>query len=156
MNMISKNIKSITLLFAFFMTMVSGLPAQQASPEKDRIKQKIRTHKIAFITDRLSLSEKEAEKFWPIYREYENEKKALREERIFKNWKDEMTDQEADKMLENIMDIKSKDLEIEKKYVSKFKQVISTKKIMQLYKAERDFKSKMVEYIKGKPRKRSR
>lgn len=156
MNMISKNIKSIALVIAFFMAMIAGLDAQNATPDKDRIKQKIRTHKIAFITDRLSLTEKEAEKFWPLYREYENEKKTLKEERIFKDWKEEMTDQEADKMLENMMDVKIKEVEIEKKYVSKFKNVISSKKIMKLYKAERDFKSKMVEYIKGKPGKRRR
>lgn len=154
--MISKNIKSIALVIAFFMAMIAGLDAQNATPDKDRIKQKIRTHKIAFITDRLSLTEKEAEKFWPLYREYENEKKTLKEERIFKDWKEEMTDQEADKMLENMMDVKIKEVEIEKKYVSKFKNVISSKKIMKLYKAERDFKSKMVEYIKGKPGKRRR
>ncbi len=39
----------------------------QNRPDKDKIK----SLKIAFITERLDLSTKEAQTFWPIYNEYE-------------------------------------------------------------------------------------
>ena len=34
-------------------------------------KEKLKAHKIAFITDRLQLTPAEAEKFWPVYNEHE-------------------------------------------------------------------------------------
>jgi hypothetical protein len=35
--------------------------------------EKIQTLKIAFITQKLQLTPDEAEKFWPIYNQYDNE-----------------------------------------------------------------------------------
>ena len=40
---------------------------------------KIKTLKIAFITERLSLSSSEAEAFWPRYNAYEEKRRALQE-----------------------------------------------------------------------------
>ena len=40
--------------------------------EKDKLKERIKAQKVAFITERLDLSSKEAQQFWPIYNAFED------------------------------------------------------------------------------------
>ena len=42
-------------------------------------REKIKSLKVAFITDRLELSAKEAQQFWPVYNDYEDKREALRQ-----------------------------------------------------------------------------
>jgi len=102
------------------------------------------------------LTENEAEKFWPVYREYEEERKALKGDMVFKGGKEEFTEEDAEKMLDNMVTMKSREVDLQKKYNKKFKSVLSAKKVVKLYKAEKEFKSKMVDYIREKPRRRNR
>lgn len=144
-----------------FLLVLLCLPMMAATAQKQdqqhaRIKQKINTHKIAFITERLQLTESEAEKFWPVYREYEEERKSLKSDISFKGGKEEMTEEDAEKLLDNMVALKSKEVDLQKKYNKKFKSVLSAKKVVKLYKAEKEFKSKMVDYIREKPRRRHR
>jgi len=53
-----------------------------AQEEKERIREKIKARKIAFITDKVGLTSKEAETFWPIYNEYATIKKDIRQQRL--------------------------------------------------------------------------
>ena len=46
---------------------------------KDAMK-KIESARIALITERLGLSPAQAEKFWPVYREYNIERREIRQE----------------------------------------------------------------------------
>ena len=59
------NNKKKIVLFAFLLgtTIIVG----QHKPDREKIK----TLKVAFITDELDLSSSEAEKFWPIYNAHE-------------------------------------------------------------------------------------
>jgi len=49
----------------------------QQQDDRGAVKQKIRAHKIAFFTDRLSLTPAEAEKFWPMYNAYTDAREQL-------------------------------------------------------------------------------
>lgn len=45
---------------------------------QDRSKrEKIKTLKVAFITERLNLSTNEAQSFWPLYNDYEEKRESL-------------------------------------------------------------------------------
>ena len=52
----------------------SGIKAQDG--DKTRA-EKIEALKIAFITQKLQLTTDEAQKFWPVYNQYENEIRSL-------------------------------------------------------------------------------
>lgn len=137
----------------FFST--SGL-AQKPGGNPDRMKEKLKSHKIAFLTDRLQLTEAEAEKFWPLYRSYEAERRDLKEDIFIENLNADISEKEAEKALDNMIDIKTKELDLQKKYISKFRSVISAKKVIELYKAEKEFKAAMVKRIRERPLKRGR
>lgn len=112
---------------------------------------KIKTLKIAFITEKLNLSEKEAQKFWPIYNSFEEEKSRLREEAYNVRKKtniETLSEDEAKQLLKEIRAKENKRQAIENDFVDKLTNIISAKKIILLHKIEDDFKRKMFEEYK--------
>ena len=64
--------KWIFLVLLSFFTMVS---AQESYLEL--LRQDIRTQKVAIVTQAMQLSDEDGAKFWPIYREFDNESMKL-------------------------------------------------------------------------------
>lgn len=119
-------------------------------------KNEIETLKIAFITDALDLGTAEAQKFWPVYNKYEGKEDLLRNDLhcgVYDKLDqlESMTDAEAEKLLENYMDLRHQEHELRRAYVNDLKKVISARKIMMLKKAEYDFHRKLLKkYRSGK------
>ena len=61
----------IVLLFA------SNLSFSQDCPRYKENREKIEAEKVAFITDKLDLTVKEAQDFWPIYNEYQKKREEV-------------------------------------------------------------------------------
>jgi hypothetical protein len=57
---------------------------QQTPQEREAFRQKIQAHKIAYFTERLSLTPAEAEKFWSLYNTYQDEREKLLNEFVQK------------------------------------------------------------------------
>ncbi len=117
---------------------------------------KIKALKIAYITDKLSLSTAEAQKFWPIYNEYEETISQLRRVEFneikakFRNQGFiDMSEQEANAVLSKMLDIETQRLEARKKLVAKLKQVFSAKKIILLKKTEDDFNKELLKRLRN-------
>lgn len=112
---------------------------------------KIKTLKIAYITEKLNLSEKEAQKFWPIYNDFEEEKSRLRDEAYNVRKKtniETLSEDEAKQLLKEIRANENKRQAIENEFVDKLTNIISAKKVILLHKIEDDFKRKMFEEYK--------
>ncbi len=125
------------------------------SAQSDR-NEKIKAYKTAFITDQLNLSSSEAEKFWPVYNAYEDKMGTLRQNErkdVFKRIRegiDEISDSEANELLDLILDIKTKELNYNKELVKNLRGVIPPRKIIILKKAEEDFKRKLLDRYKNR------
>ncbi len=144
-----KSFKTILVLL-----IISNLPNLAfGQHEKHNIdKEKIKAMKVSFITQKLDLSSEEAQKFWPVYNEFEKKNEALFMERkkIRKISKSEieLTDKQIETNINNEFNIKQKELNLEKEYFTKFKAVIPIKKIEQLYLAQDQFKRELLRKIK--------
>ena len=119
-------------------------------------KEKMEAMKVAFITTELELTEQQAKAFWPIYNQQEDEKKALRKSSFDGAKKgdmklDELTDDEANEMINNYLSFKTKDLDLTKKYVAEYKKVLNTKQVAKLLVSEDKFKKMLVNQVGGKP-----
>jgi len=130
----------ITSVSVFAQT--STPPAGGSGPKRS---EKIDALKAAFITKQLDLTPAEAEKFWPVYNQYQNEIQALNKNRMANtnNMKpdiDNMSDADINKMIENEFVFEQQQLDIRKKYVTQFEKVLSVKKTAKLFQAEKDFK----------------
>jgi adenosine deaminase len=144
MNMHSNFLKTFIFSFICLGLSFNGVAQER---NKERIKEKVKLEKVAYITQELALTEDEAQKFWPIYNAYKEESGAMRASMDIRPRKD-MSDKEAEDMLYAMLDAKSKEIDIQKKYIGKMKSAIPAKKIAMLFKVERQFKEKLVSNIK--------
>jgi hypothetical protein len=118
--------------------------------------EKIKALKVAHITEKLDLTAKEAEGFWPIYNASEEKMEVLRRterreimKKIDTNF-ELLTDAEAMVLVEKTLDIKEKELQTFRALVKNLKSVIPPKKIILLRKAEEDFKRQLLERFRKK------
>ncbi len=138
-----------TILLMLFVTLSFLGLSQNKKHKKDEIK----AQKIAFITTELNLTEKESEKFWPIYNEYDakmmNNRKAHRQLiKKFKNF-EELTDDEAYSLSEQIIQLESERAQIRKEYLPKFSKVLGKKKGAKVFYAEEKFKRQLLRKIRN-------
>ncbi|ALJ06395.1 hypothetical protein APS56_15180 [Pseudalgibacter alginicilyticus] len=121
---------------------------------RDRVK----ALKVAFITEKLSLTEKEAQSFWPIYNTYDdnstrikyNDMRKLR--RDIKESINTLDDNKAKVLLDKLIETENSLHYEETQLISKLRKVISPKKILLLKTAEDDFNRKLFEEYKKKRR----
>ena len=127
---------------------------QEPSPEALK---KIEAAKIALITERLGLTPEQAEKFWPIYREYGQQRKEIRKDfdAARKNFDPNSASEEENKqMLEMATSIKEQQLKLEREYSQRILQVITTRQLNNLRKAESDFKEMLLKRIRAEQMRR--
>jgi len=116
---------------------------------------KIKTLKIAFITEKLDLSEKEAQQFWPIYNAFEDEQFQIRRNSFQGRYKinfETITEEEASSLLKEMRSIETKRHALKTKFIDDLTKILPAKKIIMLDKVEDDFKHKMFEeYRRRRP-----
>lgn len=138
--------KILILIFSFAMG-TSWFYAQ--GPARERIK----TLKVAFITERLNLTSQEAQSFWPIYNEHEETLERIRrterlELRSQISFIQDLSNTESSTLLTKFLDIQKEKHEAQQDFISKIKNVISPKKTLLLLKAEEDFKKRLLQQMR--------
>jgi hypothetical protein len=130
-------------------------PQREFHDKRPPVKERMDAMKIGFITNRLNLTSEEAKVFWPVYNKYSDELEQLRKNRRenlidAKQKMDEMSDAEIEKAVDNEIIFRQNELEILKKYHPQFKKILPIRKVGQLYKAEEEFKRKLLEMIQDR------
>jgi hypothetical protein len=116
------------------------LPQQPIDP---KARERVEAARIALITNRLALTPEQAEKFWPIYREFTEKRLALRQEFRQQQQIIDPSNPDPKKQQELInfgLQLKQKDLDLEKDYSSRILSVINAQQLLNLRKAEQDFR----------------
>ena len=145
---------SILRLFMSCLLMIGAVsPVFSQGPGKGPDREDIESMKIAFLTRRLNLTPDEARKFWPVYNQFSEELKVIRENRnkAAKDTKDNfetLSDKEVEKNVDGEITFRQQELDLLKKYHNQFKQTLPIKKVAKLYRAEEDFKKELLERIK--------
>jgi signal recognition particle subunit SEC65 len=134
--------KSIITFLLGFILLVPAM-AQDDAPVKDpKAMEKIKAARIAYITEKLGLTPAEAEKFWPIYNEFDKKRDAIKLEAkaIRKNPDPTKSTEENQKAaIAQQNEFKQKELNLEKDYSNRLLNVVSAQKVMSLSKTEKDF-----------------
>ncbi len=143
--------KNITPLVLFLLITVVSFA--QDKPDREKIK----ALKVAFITERLNLSSKEAQLFWPIYNEHETNMEALRT----KEWSqvhnkikeaNTLSEKESDELLSLYNTLEKEKQDSYTSLFSKLKNVLSSKKTLLLIQSEHDFKRQLMKMYRQKQR----
>jgi hypothetical protein len=151
-----KNLTITNILFALVLislsaTLATAQPGGGPPPPGEK-REEIEAMKVAFLTRKLDLTPDEAKIFWPEYNQYQNELEKIREEhrKQRKSARDEMEnmqDKEVEKIVDGEIAFRQSELDILKKYNTRFKSVLPMKKVARLYRAEEDFKRELLQRI---------
>jgi hypothetical protein len=126
----------ITALF-FFIFKSFG----QEEPNIERME----SMRIAFFTEKLSLTKAEAEKFWPVFNDYANRKEKINADRrnlfryIQRNG-DYLSEKEVNESLEKYINLEKEDKELSELFNQKFLEILPAKKVLKIYLADHQFK----------------
>ena len=120
----------------------------------EKIKERIKAQKVAFITDKLELTSEEAQKFWPIYDKYEQKRRELyRREHRDINDVECISESKADDLLKEFVEIEKEDYELKKQYFADLKSILSSKDIIKLHQLEEDFHRKLIREYRARQHK---
>lgn len=114
----------------------------QPETEQDpKTVEKINALRIAYISEKLGLTTEQAEKFWPVYREFSDKRKELRQELIGarKQLKQGQDPSKDEALMKLGLELKQRELDLEKTYSERLLKVITAQQILNLRKAEGDF-----------------
>jgi len=115
--------------------------------------ERIEAWKVSFITEQLSLTPAEAQVFWPVFNQFDDERKALRKQYKTRagagqsSMKD-LTDSQASTLINNEFEFLTKDLNLTKKYIADFREILPVRKVAALMTVENKFKKLLLSKIK--------
>lgn len=146
-----KKLYLILILFACAFT--AGAQNKQGDKSTQSGADRVQALKVAFITKALDLTSEEAEKFWPIYNEYQDKRDVVRKQlqenrKKVKEEADKLSADELLKLADEEMTLRQQDLDLQKEMHEKLKKVLPAKKLAQLYVAEEDFKKELLQMLK--------
>jgi len=122
----------------FIITLIIGTLAAQE--EKDQIRERLHAKRIAFITDKLALTSKEAQDFWPLYNAFKKKEKSIRKETGKMGRIQELTNAEVEVLIEKHLEKEERLLAAKRSFFKEAKQVLPIKKLAKLPRVERKFK----------------
>ena len=142
----------IVALIMFIGIYAFGQPGNRKAHNK--ASKKIEAQKIAYITNTLDLTPEEAAKFWPLYNEYSKKMRELRP--LAKPKIKKLSQEEADKLIDDYFANEQKKFILKKNYYEKFRAVLPPVKVVKLLFAERKFKLKLLKRLKERRRSKFR
>ena len=113
-------------------------------------RERVRSEKVAFLTQEIDLTESEAQVFWPIYNEIQ---KAQRESfeatqkaymAMEKGVQEKKSGKEMEKLVHAYIDAKDKSDGIETKYLNKLLKALPAEKVARYYLAEEKFRHQQI------------
>ena len=128
------------LLAIVLMFSMNGLFAQMHT-EIELIRSTYKLEKKAVVADYLKLTNEDAEKFWPIYNKYEEERVAIGDRRIklitdYVNDKHKGSVTDADAMVKESAEIQKKDTDLRAKYYAQVKTGVNQAVAINFYQIE--------------------
>jgi hypothetical protein len=141
--------RGVVLLFVLILGALSNLRAQ--NPNLD----KLNAYKIAFLTKRINLTSQEAEKFWPLYNEYQDKKLRVQQERLLLGRDvnlsgSTMSEKELADAGDKYISLEMQESTLTQELHKKLKEVLPPAKIIRLYQAENQYKVQLLNELQDR------
>lgn len=141
-----------SILIVLFFTM--NIAAQNANLDK------LNAYKIGFLTKRLNLTSKEAEKFWPVYNEYQDDRSKIQVKRqeINRNFNQNelnMTDREMTEAADMLISLEVREASLTQEFHNKIKVILPPVKVFRLYQAENQYRLQLLKELQERREERS-
>lgn len=144
--------KNILITLVSLLIMNTSLNAQGMKKRSEKIK----LLKIGFLTEKLKLTEQEAEKFWSVYNTYNTQLNQLdtNERTIFKTVKDfdetskMVSENNSKNKIDKILTIKQQKQKVYQEMLSKLTPIIGHRKVLTMLVSEREFNRKLIRRLR--------
>jgi len=128
-------------LLAVVAALTAPAQAQDVNTEIELTRAVIQTERQTMVATALSLEKGEADAFWPLYREYQNQRALLgdRQVKLITDYAENfevMTDDKAREMLDEHLAIEKQDLKLKNSYAKKFRKILPEKKVTRYFQIE--------------------
>jgi hypothetical protein len=138
------------IVFTILVTFcVMNISAQNAN------RQRLDAYKIAFFTKRLNLTSREAEKFWPVYNEYQDNKNKIQIERreLNRNFNQNelnMSEREMTEAGDRFVGLEVREAALAQEFHTRIKTILSPVKILRLYQAENQYRQQLLNELRDR------
>lgn len=146
--------KKLLIVGIYFLSLVAAIAQEPAEndptlTQDPKVQEKIKSLRIAYISDKLGLTPEQAEKFWPVYREFIDKRKELRMEfaKTRQEFKDQTPEQAKEAQVNLGLELKQRELDLEKDYSGRLMKIITAQQMLNLRKAEVDFQRIILQQI---------
>jgi hypothetical protein len=138
----------LIVLMVILIFPITRLTAQNPNLEK------LNSYKIGFFTKKLNLTSMEAEKFWPVYNEYQKQKKLIQMDKInlirdFNQNESTLSDSQlteiGDKLIASIV----QESTLASTFHKKLKDVLPPAKVIRFYQAENQYKIQLLNELQS-------
>jgi Spy/CpxP family protein refolding chaperone len=115
--------------------------------------EQVQVERIAYFTEKIGLTSAEAQLFWPIYNEMDKKRTALFEERAsimqkFMKDADKLNDKQINEQLNRLVTIQQQETALPAEYDAQFRKVLPSRKVMNLYVAEMEFRNYLLQKMR--------
>ncbi len=120
---------------------LTTIASAQVRTDVELTRQQIQTDRQELVAAGMELTDEQASAFWPVYRDYRNELAPVGDRQVelilgYASRMGSVTDEYAEQMLKDFLDIQDKRLDIHKKYVNRFKDVLPFVLVARFYQIE--------------------
>jgi hypothetical protein len=140
-------------LFFLMPPFINGQTQQAMGPGQRQEAERIASFKIALFTRRLNLTPSEAEKFWPLYNEFDNRRTKLQQERaetirLINQNEARMSDAELTKSGDRLVALQVEEAALTESLHKKLKEILPPAKVVRVYQAENMFRNQLLNELR--------
>lgn len=141
------------MLFIMTPLVTNAQEKHARNAEQKQQREKVEALKKEYLTKELSLTEVEADKFWPLYNELDKKLKELhkKEREIGRELKDNfenLTDADLKAKTDAIFSSETTAIQLKKEYLQKYATVLGQKRATKVLHLEREFKKELMKRMK--------
>ena len=132
---------------------ILGFPAIRSAAQNPNL-EKLNNYKIGFFTRRLNLTSGEAEKFWPVYNEYQGQRNQIQLEKLklnrnFNQNGSTLSDNQLVEMGDAYIDCIVRESALAVTFHKKLKEVLTPSKVIMYYQAENQYKAQLLNELQS-------
>jgi len=136
-----------------FLLLILTLPNMRLTAQNTNL-EKLNAYKVGFFTKKLNLTSDEAEKFWPVYNEYQAQKNLIQLEKIklirtFNQSESTLSDNQVAEIGDKLIACITQESALAVSLHKKLKEVLPPGKVIRFYQAENQYKVQLLNELQG-------
>ena len=112
--------------------------------ERTERRERIKSLKIAYMTEQLALTPEESQEFWPVYNKYQAQLNSLRKEYRSAKKPEDMTDAEAEAHINKRLQMEEEKTTIRRNMARDIQPIIGPKRVLVMSQSESRFNKKVL------------